>query len=433
MRTLRLRTDALGYLLDEEVVDGFPDREELPTQQRVTIAQWAARFTREALSESQARLLKRREPRRSSERQRSLAASRELLADLVDAGLWETLSQEERAWVVRPAAHPELSEGVAYPLSTGQLARLCGASERQVRGWIDSGLVTATRERGARRVYAGGAAQALLLAHQSQPEKTVLARIRSGEGSSFMALLATAMRTWAHSCPAEVRPLRVEEICQGMSVIGRAMAGEPVELERLRLGRPGSVVWEPPEWSIERQRGVRRFSCVVHEPRDALPEPVLDATHAAGAAVRPRSVEQQPGEYVLLLGEESESSPNVGALFGSAVRAAGLAMLTIELLDDKMTIVETYPYGDRWAVKIIGNQRVTNVARTKAEAERLGRELAIKRGGAHVVYRRDGSVQGHRLYATPGDSPQTGETGRVTLSALPVNASAAHAHAALGS
>ncbi len=56
--------------------------------------------------------------------------------------LWPRLTRSQQEVVLDPSA----AVGHRYPLSSGELARLTGMSERQVRYWADHGLIAHWRK-----------------------------------------------------------------------------------------------------------------------------------------------------------------------------------------------------------------------------------------------------------------------------------------------
>jgi MerR family regulatory protein len=62
--------------------------------------------------------------------------------------LWPRLKRRQQQVVLDPSA----AIGHRYPLSSGELARLTGMSERQVRYWADRGLIAHWRK-GSRRLF----------------------------------------------------------------------------------------------------------------------------------------------------------------------------------------------------------------------------------------------------------------------------------------
>ena len=54
--------------------------------------------------------------------------------------------------------------------------------------------------------------------------------------------------------------------------------------------------------------------------------------------------------------------------------------------------------------KIEGSSRVANTARTKAEAQKKGREMAVKRKVEHLIHEKDGTFGQRNSY---GSDPRT--------------------------
>ena len=65
--------------------------------------------------------------------------------------------------------------------------------------------------------------------------------------------------------------------------------------------------------------------------------------------------------------------------------------------------IHTSKNGDRWVNKAEGNQRATNSASTKAEAQTSGREMAIDRGVEHVIHKQDGTIGERNTYPRSRD------------------------------
>jgi hypothetical protein len=61
--------------------------------------------------------------------------------------------------------------------------------------------------------------------------------------------------------------------------------------------------------------------------------------------------------------------------------------------------IRTSKQGDRWINKVEGNQRATNSAPTKAEAQAAGRELAVE----HVIHNQDGKIGERNTYPRSRD------------------------------
>ena len=69
--------------------------------------------------------------------------------------------------------------------------------------------------------------------------------------------------------------------------------------------------------------------------------------------------------------------------------------------------VHTVPHGDGWANKVEGNQKVSNTATTKAEAQKTGREMAIKRDAEHLVHNQNGTISQRNTYPRGRDPKKT--------------------------
>ncbi|GHE83418.1 hypothetical protein GCM10017786_13150 [Amycolatopsis deserti] len=65
--------------------------------------------------------------------------------------------------------------------------------------------------------------------------------------------------------------------------------------------------------------------------------------------------------------------------------------------------VETYYEDGQWKNKIQGNQRASNTANTKAEAQAEGRRMAVERAVEHVVKRQDGTIGEKNTYPRSRD------------------------------
>jgi hypothetical protein len=65
--------------------------------------------------------------------------------------------------------------------------------------------------------------------------------------------------------------------------------------------------------------------------------------------------------------------------------------------------VHTVPHNDGWANRVEGNSRVSNTARTKAEAQAKGREMAVKARVEHHIHKKDGTVGQRNSY---GNDPR---------------------------
>jgi len=65
----------------------------------------------------------------------------------------------------------------------------------------------------------------------------------------------------------------------------------------------------------------------------------------------------------------------------------------------KKPAVVTGPHpGGGWQNKVEGNQRASNVAPTKAEAQAKGREMAIERHTEHKIQNQNGQIKERNSY-----------------------------------
>lgn len=69
--------------------------------------------------------------------------------------------------------------------------------------------------------------------------------------------------------------------------------------------------------------------------------------------------------------------------------------------------IHTSKQGDRWVNKPEGNQRASNSATTKAEAQAEGRRMAIGRGVEHVVHKENGQIAERNTYPRSRDPKQS--------------------------
>lgn len=65
--------------------------------------------------------------------------------------------------------------------------------------------------------------------------------------------------------------------------------------------------------------------------------------------------------------------------------------------------VETYYEDGKWKNKVEGNQRASNSASTRSEAESTGRDMAIERGVEHVIKKKDGTIGEKNTYPRSRD------------------------------
>jgi hypothetical protein len=65
--------------------------------------------------------------------------------------------------------------------------------------------------------------------------------------------------------------------------------------------------------------------------------------------------------------------------------------------------IHTVKHEDGWANRAEGNERVSNIAPTKDEAQSTGRDMAIERGVEHVIHNRDGKIGERNTYPRSRD------------------------------
>lgn len=65
--------------------------------------------------------------------------------------------------------------------------------------------------------------------------------------------------------------------------------------------------------------------------------------------------------------------------------------------------IHTIKYGGGWANRAEGNERVSNAAPTKADAQAEGRRMAMKRGAEHVIHKADGKIGERNTYPRSRD------------------------------
>ena len=143
-----VRADGAGYTFAGESVDGFDDRPDLAQSLRVRVARLGERYAPEKLSTAQRERLTTPLAERDAAMQPSRALDR-FHADAVDAerawedGVYARLSAAQREWVTDPGSHPLVARGTRYPLTLRHLSLLSGLGERELRRWVDDGLIPA--------------------------------------------------------------------------------------------------------------------------------------------------------------------------------------------------------------------------------------------------------------------------------------------------
>lgn len=64
------------------------------------------------------------------------------------------------------------------------------------------------------------------------------------------------------------------------------------------------------------------------------------------------------------------------------------------------------PHNDKWAVRGAGNERVTKVTNTQAEAIKVAREVAINQRSEVVIHRPNGQIRDKDSYGNDPFPPK---------------------------
>lgn len=143
-----VRADGAGYTFAGESVDGFDDRPELAQPLRVRLARLGERYAPESLSKAHRELLTTPLAQRDAARQPSRVLDG-FQADASDAerawedGVYVHLSATQMEWIADPGSHPLVPRGTRYPLTFRHMCLLSGVDERELRRWVDDGLIPA--------------------------------------------------------------------------------------------------------------------------------------------------------------------------------------------------------------------------------------------------------------------------------------------------
>lgn len=65
--------------------------------------------------------------------------------------------------------------------------------------------------------------------------------------------------------------------------------------------------------------------------------------------------------------------------------------------------IETYHEGGVWKNRVQGGQKASNTAGTKADAQAVGRDMAVDRGVEHVIKKLDGTIGERNTYPRSRD------------------------------
>jgi hypothetical protein len=186
-----IRENGTGYTYRDQDIDGFSDDLGLPEAARERIARFAAALTPEELSSTQKELLQRTSG--PSALLRELAADEAELDEAWEQGLYELLTPKQLALLRDPSLHPKLGSR-RYPLAIGDVAKISGASARQLHYWEQTGLLRAFRDDGGSRLYLRGAVvRAMVYTGAPKHVLATLTSILKDGPHRFARLLAAAL------------------------------------------------------------------------------------------------------------------------------------------------------------------------------------------------------------------------------------------------
>jgi uncharacterized protein DUF2188 len=72
----------------------------------------------------------------------------------------------------------------------------------------------------------------------------------------------------------------------------------------------------------------------------------------------------------------------------------------------KSNNIHTVHRDGRWYNEVEGGQRASNSAETKAEAEKVGRDMARDRGVEHLIHNKDGKIGERNSYGNDPFPPR---------------------------
>jgi len=196
-----VRADRRGYVLGDQTVEGFGDRAELSIEDRTILARLCRRYTPQALTAQQRELLRAFDegaPQAPSAVLSGFSSNEADLHDISASGFLQELKADELRYVAKPGSHPSL-KGRAYPLTTGEVATLCRATQRQVRHWADLAMIPSYRIDGQRRFFSAGLIRAMVLAKGDNYEVSALAAIARGgkRGERLLRLIGATVAAQA--------------------------------------------------------------------------------------------------------------------------------------------------------------------------------------------------------------------------------------------
>jgi hypothetical protein len=286
-RRVRLDQKRRGYVLDGELRTGFADDPDLPEQDRIAVARWAARFAPDEVSEVQEELLASPTAERSvSLRQHQLQKNQRELQLPYVAALGEFLSDSERVIVADPTSALG-GDGPGYPLSTGQVAKLTGISERQVRSWADEMLLPSFRDGEARRFYSAALIRAFAFADARTHEKAVLSDLAKGEGDRFLALAAATFAGTKELVPpedAESIDALAEELSSSSGLLKAAAAKKAPKsaATRSKAGRSAKHQAASSKWKARKAKTKKKVGAQKSHTRALRTNQITVRRHSGG-------------------------------------------------------------------------------------------------------------------------------------------------------
>ncbi len=200
----QLRADRAGYILDGERVEGFADRTDVDERGRRALAEWAESFTPDRLHDQQKRILAEPDPGPSdTERQLLHGAIENAEHDMpltIDLGLRARLDADQIRAIHEPWTALAGARRRRYPLNTGEVARITGASAKQIRTWEESGLLPAYWIAGRRHFFSAALVYAFLLKDLDRHEIRGVGRVLSAEPNDLLPeIVASAIERSRHN------------------------------------------------------------------------------------------------------------------------------------------------------------------------------------------------------------------------------------------
>lgn len=219
-----LRPDLKGYVVAEEVVDGFDDRQDLSRSQRLAVAQLAERFAPDGVSDDQKALLADAKPQPASELGLALAADEDQLTEAFLSGALDDLPSTAWRVISNPA-----ERGGTYPLTAADLRKLTGASYRQVRYWNESDLLPAQLIDGERRYFAAGLAKAFMLFEADKYQVAAANAVQHGgsDGRRVLRLVGASLVENARHARPGVAASKLREAGETLMRYGTEIVDRP--------------------------------------------------------------------------------------------------------------------------------------------------------------------------------------------------------------